>query len=139
MTEPALFCLYCSERTCKLSTNLWYPIGLLISGLMIYWSIQDERLLREDADEFLRKILRGEGNFSLTVQSYLGRFARLHALELAQIQDPDQRQAEYIRRVLAMPNRERMLHFTRWEIRFRGVAFGLIGLVLLVDWVTGIG
>jgi len=119
--------------------NLWYPVGLLISGLMIYWSVEDDRLLGTDPDEFLQRILRGEGNFYLTVQSYLGRFARLHALELARIPDPEQRQTEYIRRVLAMPGRERMLHFTRWEIRFRGVVFVLIGLVLLIDWLGGLG
>lgn len=119
--------------------NLWHPIGLLISGLMIYWSYEDDRLLQADPDEFLRKILRGDGNFYLTIQSYLGRFARLHALELAQIQDPEKRQAEYTRRVLAMSNRPRMLHLTRWEVRFRGVAFGVIGLILVADWITGIG
>ncbi len=115
--------------------NLWHPIGLLISGLMIYWSIEDDRLLRTDPDEFLRKVLRGEGNFYVTLQSQLGRFVRLHALELGSIQDVDARQSEYVRRVLAMPNRARMLRLTHWEVRFRGVAFALIGLVLLYDWI----
>lgn len=115
--------------------NLWHPIGLLISGLMIYWSLEDDRLLRTAPDEFLRKSLRGEGNFCLTVQSYLGRFARLHALDLAQIEDVNDRQSEYIRRVLAMPDLARMLAMARWEVRFRGMAFAVIGLVLLYDWV----
>ena len=119
--------------------NLWHPIGVLISALMIYWSIEDDRLLRTDTDEFLRKMMRGEGNFCMTVQAYLGRFARNHALELAQIDDPEARQAEYIRRVLAMPDKQRMLAMAHWEVRFRGIAFGLIGLVLLYDWAGGIG
>lgn len=119
--------------------NLWHPIGLLISGLMIYWSIQDDRLLRTDPDEFLRRALRGDGNFNLSLQTYLGRFARHHALELAQIQNPEKRQAEYTRRVLTMPDKTHMLHFVRLEVGFRGVAFALIGLVLLYDWVAGLG
>jgi len=119
--------------------NLWHPIGLLISGLMIYWSIQDDRLLRTDPDEFLRRALRGDGNFSLFLQSCLGRFARTHALELAQIQDPEARQAEYVRRVLAMHDKTRVLRFVGWEVRFRGGAFALIGLVLAYDWATALG
>ena len=119
--------------------NLWYPIGLLISGLMIYWSIQDDRLLRTDPDEFLRRALRGNGNFNLSVQTWLGRFARTHALELAQIEDPAARQAEYERRVLAMADRRRVLQMALWEIRFRAVAFAFIGLVLLYDWAAGLG
>ena len=115
--------------------NYWHPIGILISGFIIYWSIEDDRLLRADPNEFLRKILRGDGNFYMTVQSYLGRFARLQALELASIEEPEAREAEYVRRVLAMPSRSRMLRFTHWEVRFRGLAFALIGLVLLYDWI----
>ncbi|MBX3050066.1 MAG: hypothetical protein KF753_01255 [Caldilineaceae bacterium] len=118
--------------------NLWHPIGILISGLIIYWSIEDDRLLRTDPDEYLRRMVRGDGNYCITVQSYLGRFARTHALELAQIEDADRRQAEYIRRVLAMPDRARMLAMARWEVRFRGLAFAVIGLVLLFDWAAGI-
>lgn len=117
--------------------NLWHPIGLLISGLMIYWSIQDDRLLSTDPDEFLRQILRGEGNFYVTLQSQLGRFVRLHALELGSIQDVDARQSEYVRLVLAMPNRARLMRLTLWEVRFRAFAFALIGLVLLYNWVAG--
>ena len=82
-------------------------------------------------------MVQGEGNFCLTVQSYLGRFARAHALELAQIEDADARQAEYVRRVLSMPDRPRMLGMAHWEVRFRGFAFALIGLVLLYDRVGG--
>lgn len=119
--------------------NFWHPIGVLISGLMIYWSIQDDRLLRTDPDEFLRRMMRGEGNFCMTVQAYLGRFTRLYALELAGIEDGDARQAEYVRRVLAMPDLPRMLRMAHWEVRFRGFAFALIGLVLLYDWAGGLG
>lgn len=118
--------------------NLWHPIGLLISGLMIYWSIEDDRLLCIDPNEFLRRALRGDGNFSLSLQSYLGRFARTNALELAQIEDPTARQAEYERRVLAMPDRRRILRMALWEVRFRSVAFAFIGLVLLYDWAAGL-
>ena len=75
----------------------------------------------------------------MTVQAYLGRFTRLHALELAGIEDGDARQAEYVRRVLAMPDLPRMLRMAHWEVRFRGFAFALIGLVLLYDWAGGLG
>lgn len=119
--------------------NLWHPIGILISGLMIYWSLQDDRLLGTDPDEFLRRMMRGDGNFCMTVQVYLGRFASTHALELAQIDDPNERQAEYVRQVLAMPDLPRMLAMAQWEVRFRGFAFALIGLVLLYDLMSGNG
>ncbi len=115
--------------------NLWHPIGILVSALMIYWSIQDDRLLRTDPHEFMRRMMHGEGNFCMTVQAYLGRFARTHALELAQIDDPYERQAEYVRRVLAMPDLPRMLRMAQWEVRFRGFAFAIIGLVLFYDWI----
>jgi len=116
--------------------NYWHPIGVTISGLMIYWSIEDDRLLRTDPDEFLRRALRGDGNFNLTLQSYLGRFARENALELAQIDDAEARQAEYVRRILTLPDRARIQRLVHWEVRFRGFAFALIGLVLLYDWMA---
>lgn len=116
--------------------NLWYPIGLLISGLIVYWSVQDDRQLASAPDEFLRQILRGSGNFYVTLQPRLGRLARFHALELAQIQDADARQTRWEALVLAMPQRARTLRLVRWEIRFRGVAFAVFGLVLLFDWLA---
>lgn len=119
--------------------NLWHPIGVLISVLIVWWSIQDERLLDVDPDELLRKTIRGRGaNFYLTLQTALGRLMRYQASRLAEIQDPDERQAALERAVLAMPGKERVLQRVRWEIRFRIAAFAVFAAILLYDWLVGL-
>lgn len=118
--------------------NLWHPIGVLISVLIVWWSYQDDRLLATDPDELLRKTVRGRGaNFYLTLQAALGRLMRYLAPQLAEIQDPDERQQTLERQVLAMPGKARLLNRVRWEVRFRMVAFALFAVILLYDWIWG--
>jgi hypothetical protein len=114
--------------------NLWYPIGLAISLFVIYGSVKDDRSLRTDADGFILRTLRGETlGFYLTLHSAIGRITRTAAIELASIQDAAQRQQQLETRVLAMPQKDRILRMTLWEIRFRLVAFVVIAFVILYD------
>ncbi len=118
--------------------NLWYPIGLLVSIFVVYGSIKDDRLLRADANAFLRRVLRGDGwGFYITLQSAIGRTTRYAATDLAQIEDPQERQQHLESLVLRIPNKERLLHMTLWEIRFRLVAFIIFAFILLYDFLGG--
>lgn len=117
--------------------NLWYPLGLLLCGFVIYGAIQDDRRLRTDPDDFLLRTLRGDTwGFNLTLQAALGRLTRRLAPELGQIADPDLRQQRLAEYVVALPRKAHLLRMTLWEIRFRGVAFVVIGLLLLYDLLT---
>jgi hypothetical protein len=114
--------------------NLWYPIGLALSLYVIYGSIKDDRTLRADPNGFILRTVRGETlGFYLTLHSAIGRITRYAAIELASIQDAGQRRQRLETRVLAMPNKDRILRMTLWEIRFRLVAFVAIGAILLYD------
>jgi hypothetical protein len=114
--------------------NLWYPIGILISLFVVYWSFKDDQTLRADPDDFLLRSSRGESlGFYLTIQSAVGRVMRMAAPELAQIEDAGQRQQLWEKRILQMPRKRHILHMTLWEIRFRLVAFTLLALFLLYD------
>lgn len=117
--------------------NLWHPIGLFISVLVVYWSIQDDRLIRDDPDEFLRKHSRQEGtNFYFSIASVLNRVARQNSIVLAEIKDPDERRLKFESLLIELPARARVLNMTRWEIRFRFIAFAIIGAVLAYDWIA---
>jgi hypothetical protein len=114
--------------------NLWYPIGLAISLFAVYGSLKDDRSLRADPDGFLLRTVRGETlGFYLTLHSAIGRVTRYAAVELASLQDATQRRQRLEARILAMPNKDRILRMTLWEIRFRVVAFVAIGALLLYE------
>lgn len=114
--------------------NLWHPIGLALSLFVIYGSFKDDRSLRADPDGFLRRTARGETlGFYLTLHSAIGRITRYAAVELASIEDATQRQQRLEARILAMPHKDRVLRMTLWEIRFRLIAFLVIGVVLIYD------
>lgn len=114
--------------------NLWHPIGLAISFFVVYGSLKDDRSIRSDPDGFILRTLRGETlGFYLTLHSAIGRITRFAAVELASIQDATQRQQQLEARILAMPHKDRILHMTLWEIRFRLAAFVAIGVVLIYD------
>ncbi len=118
--------------------NLWYPLGLLLCGVVIYGAFQDDRRLRAAPDDFLLRTLRGETwGFNMTLQTALGRLTRQIAGELGQIEDSEQRQQRLEERILHMPRKEKLLRMTLWEVRFRGVAFAIFAVLLLVDLLTG--
>jgi hypothetical protein len=114
--------------------NWWYPIGIAVSLYVIYSSFEDEKLIRNNPDEFLLNHLRGEGNgFYLTLNKRINRISRSAMPKLAEIQDAEKRRQYLERSILKMPGRERMMKMVLWEIRFRLVAFVVIGLVLLLS------
>ena len=75
----------------------------------------------------------------MTVQTYLGRFARTHAWNWPRSMTPTNVRPSMCVGCWLMPDLQRMLTMAQWEVRFRGFAFALIGLVLLYDWVGGWG
>lgn len=116
--------------------NLWYPIGIGLSLVMIVWSWQDLQALRRDPDGLLRRIVRGkDANFYLTVQAALSRVSRQMAAELAHLPDGEARQARLEQAVLHMPDKERVLRRLAWELYFRLAVFAVIGMVLILDLV----
>lgn len=118
--------------------NLWYPIGLLVSIFVVYGSIKDDQLLRADGDAFLRRVVRGDGwGFYITLQAAIGRATRYAASELAAIHDPEQRMRKLESVVLRIPNKDRLLQMTLWEIRFRLVVFLVFALILVYDFFAG--
>ncbi len=117
--------------------NLWYPIGIGISVLMVLWSWQDRRALRRDPDGLLLRTLRGEGaNLYLTLQAALNRTVRRVALELADLPDAQARQARLEQAVLQMPDKGRVLRRLEWELNFRMAIFTVIAAVLVADLLT---